>query len=214
MTEQSTPSASAPACIEALNLSPGRTTRRRVECCTEDDGHTVISDAWVRWDEMLQEHVFDSDMGNPMCQECDGALVSENIDVLNAVAIRAAREALVKLIHDLRDRLAQPPAIGEAAWVRKVCSHCASNALLGDAYASFDPILNRGEVQSVFPGAHHCPVCDGEARAHKALFSNHELLALHRNIARRIEGLQAELVALDAWIAAEGPRYGLDAPPG
>lgn len=202
--------ASMPPRLAALSLEPGHATPRHIETCTEDDDHNVVTDAWAIWDPMLQAHVFDSDMGNPICNDCAAPVANERIDVINAVAIAQLRTQMTAEITRLEAQAARP-VTEVGAWRQEVCKTCGETGVLIDIYATFDPVLNTGEVMTTFQQGHNmCNGCDGETRPRQRPLSNHEILVLKGEIEERIAHLRAELGAVDAWVAAHGAAYGVD----
>lgn len=203
------------------HLTQGKTTRVQITCCEEDDGHLVVEDSWAIWDKHLQQHVHEEGLGHEVCNECEGPLTEMDFDVINAVAVKDARKAIVNEHQKLTSMLTRPledapqlvssPGPASRAWLKEVCGTCGAEGSLIDAYSDMHPTLLTGEITTTFDKGHFCRTCDGDTRPKEVRMSNHEVMAMVPDIEARIARLAAELVELDQWIVANADDYHLDA---
>lgn len=56
----------------------------------------------------------------------------------------------------------EQPKNGDEPRIRIVCSKCGSEKILFDAYAEWNPELQKMELATTFDKGHYCKQCDGE----------------------------------------------------
>jgi hypothetical protein len=203
------------------HLTKGKTTRVQITCCEEDDGHLVVEDSWAIWDKQLQEHVHEEGMGNEVCNECEGPLTEIDFDVINAEAVKDARDAIISEHQRLSSMLEQPlekgpqlvsgPGPASRAWLKEVCGHCGAEGPLIDAYSEYDPTTLTHDLTTTFDKGHYCRACDGDTRPKTERLSNHEVMALVPDIKARIAKLEQELAEFDRWVVAHAAEYCVNA---
>lgn len=202
------------------HLTKGKTTRVQITCCEEDDGHLVVEDSWAVWDKQLQEHVHEEGLGNEVCNECEGPLTEIDFDVINAEAVKDARDAIISEHQRLSSMLERPlekgpqlvssPGPASRAWIKEVCGNCGAEGPLIDAYSDTHPTLLTDHITTTFDKGHMCQACEQDTRPEEVRMSNHEVMAMVSDMKDRIARLAAELLDLDQWIKVNATEYHLD----